>query len=65
MDTLSLTKEARIYNGVKTISLTSGAGKPGQPLVNETRTLFFFFFVFLQLEENCPSGSEVKHTPNM
>ena len=32
-DTLSLTKEARIYNGVKTISLTSGAGKIGQPLV--------------------------------
>ena len=26
MDTLSLTKEARIYNGEKTISLTSGAG---------------------------------------
>ena len=25
MDTLSLTKEARIYNGEKTISLTSGA----------------------------------------
>ena len=40
MDTLSLTKEARIYNGLKTISLTSGAGKTGQPLVkNETRTL--------------------------
>ena len=35
MDTLSLTKEARIYNGVKTISLTSGAGKTGQPLVRE------------------------------
>ena len=32
MDTLSSTKEARIYNGVKTISLTSGAGKTGQPL---------------------------------
>ena len=30
MDTLSLTKEARIYNGEKTISLTSGAGKIGQ-----------------------------------
>ena len=30
---LSLTKEARIYNGEKTISLTSGAGKTGQPLV--------------------------------
>ena len=28
-------KEARIYNGVKTISLTSGAGKTGQPLVKE------------------------------
>ena len=27
MDTLSLTKEARIYNGLQTISLTSGAGK--------------------------------------
>ena len=30
-----LTKEARIYNGEKTISLTSGAGKTGQPLVKE------------------------------
>ena len=30
MDTLSLTMEARIYNGLKTISLTSGAGKTGQ-----------------------------------
>ena len=35
MDTLSLTKEARIYNGEKTISLTTGAGKTGQPLVKE------------------------------
>ena len=35
IDTLSLTKEARIYNGVKTLSLTSGAGKTGQPLVKE------------------------------
>jgi len=25
--------KARIYNGEKTISLTSGAGKTGQPLV--------------------------------
>ena len=30
MDTLSSTKEARIYNGKKTTSLTSGAGKIGQ-----------------------------------
>ena len=35
MDILSLTKEARIYKGLKTISLTSGAGKTGQPLVKE------------------------------
>ena len=35
MDTLSLTKEARIYNGEKTISLTNGAGKTGQPRVKE------------------------------
>ena len=32
---LSSTKEARIYNGVKTISLTSGAGKTSQLLVKE------------------------------
>ena len=35
MVTLSSTKEARIYNGKKTTSLTSGAGKTGQPLVKE------------------------------
>ena len=35
MDTLSLTKEARIYNGEKIISLTSGAWKAGQPLAKE------------------------------
>ena len=35
MDTLSLTKEARIYSGKKTTSLTSGAGKTGQPPVKE------------------------------
>ena len=35
METLSLIKEAKIYNGEKTISLTSGAGKTGQPLVKE------------------------------
>ena len=33
MDTLPLTKEARIYNEEKTISLTSGAGEPGEPFV--------------------------------
>ena len=35
MDTLSLTKEAKIYNGEKTISLTSGAGKTCQSLGKE------------------------------
>ena len=35
MESLSLIKEARIYNGEKTISLTSGAGKTSQPLVKE------------------------------
>ena len=35
MDTLSLTKEARMYNGEKAISLISGAGKTGQRLVKE------------------------------
>ena len=41
MDTLSLTKEARIYNGEKTISLTSGAGKTGQPLVKKKKLEHF------------------------
>ena len=35
MDTLALTKEAKIHNGGKRISLTSGARKTGQPLVKE------------------------------
>ena len=35
MDTLSLTKEARVYNRENTIALTSGAGKTGQPLIKE------------------------------
>ena len=35
MDTLSLTKKEKIYNGEKTISLMSSAGKTGQPPVKE------------------------------
>ena len=35
MDILSSTKEARISNGKKTTSLSSGAGKTDQPLVKE------------------------------
>ena len=35
MDALSLTKKAGIYNGLKTISLTSGSGETDQPLVKE------------------------------
>ena len=39
MDNFSLTKEAKTYDGEKTVSLTSGAGKTGQPIVKETRIL--------------------------
>ena len=35
MDSLAFTKEAKIYKGEKTISLTSGSGKTGQPPVKE------------------------------
>ena len=35
MDTLSSTKESRIYNGEKTVSLKTGAGKAGQLLLAE------------------------------
>ena len=41
MVTLSSTKEARIYNREKTISLTSGAGKTGQPLVKKMKLEHF------------------------
>ena len=37
MDTLSLTMEARIYNGGKTIFLTNGAGKTGLPHVKNKK----------------------------
>ena len=39
MDTLSLTKGAKIYNGQKTVSSISGAGKTGQLCVKEARIL--------------------------
>ena len=35
MDSLSSTKEPRIYKGEQTISLTSGAGKTGQPHIKK------------------------------
>ena len=35
MDTLSLTKEAKIYNGQRTVYSTSGAEKTEQPHVKE------------------------------
>ena len=35
MDTASLTKEAKMYNGEKTVSSTSGAGKTDQLHVKE------------------------------
>ena len=41
MGNLSLTKEARIYNGEKIIFLTSGAGKTGQPLVKKMKLEHF------------------------
>ena len=41
MDTSSLTKEARIYNREKTISLTNGAEKTGQPPVKKMKLEHF------------------------
>ena len=50
MDTLSLTKEARIYNGLKTISLTSGAGKTGQSTTCERIKLEHFLTPYTQID---------------
>ena len=41
MDTLSLTKESKIYNGKKTISLTNVSGKAGQQPVKELNLNIF------------------------
>ena len=41
MDTLSLTKETKIYNGEKMIFLTSGFGKTGQLPVKEQKSKTF------------------------
>ena len=41
MDTLSLTKEAKIYNREKTFSLTSGTGKTGQSPVKRMKLEHF------------------------
>ena len=41
MDILSLTKEARIYNGEKTPSLINGAGKTGQLHAKESNWTTF------------------------
>ena len=41
MDTLSLTKGARIYNGKKTTSLTSGAGKTGPTTCKRMKLEYF------------------------
>ena len=49
MDTLSLTKEARIYNGLKTISLASGAGKTGQRVVCKSVKLEHFLTSYTKI----------------
>ena len=41
MGTLFLTKEARLYNGAKTASSISGAGKTGQLCVKEMKLELF------------------------
>ena len=41
MDALSLTKQAKIYNGEKTISLTNGVRKTGQSLVKKMKMEHF------------------------
>ena len=49
MVTLSSTKEARLYNGKKIASLTSGAGKIGQPLVKKKMKLEYFLTPYTKI----------------
>ena len=61
MNILSLTKEVRIYNGEKTISLTSCAGKSGQPLVKEWNwNIFYFYFINYAKACDCVDLSKMR-----
>ena len=54
MDTLSLTKEARIYNGEKTVSSINGAGKAREHCIKKIKLVHFltqFNIGFLELKE--------------
>ena len=53
MDTLSLTKDARIYNGEKTVSSINGAGKAGELCIKQMKLVYFltqFNIGFLELK---------------
>ena len=60
-----MTKEARIYNGEKTVSSASGVGKAGQLHVNQLNYNTLTHTIYKNKLKSFPGGAVVESLPAM